>query len=122
MKRIGDLNYEFLLGSCGTYNFPEERVLLCFANKYSSKCERLSFSDRVDFLSNLLSYDGDIFHNQADSKNSHYAIALANIDNTPLAVGGAYSNDGGINTNKAEIFDISSNTWTEIADYPFHDL
>ena len=41
---------------------------------------------------------------------------MAEIDEAPLAVGGANSN-----TNKAEILDISSNTWTEIAEYPYHN-
>ena len=41
---------------------------------------------------------------------------MANIDQAPLAVGGS-----GPNTKKAEVFDISSNTWTEVADYPYHD-
>ena len=72
----------------------------------------------------FFSYDGDIFHNQADSKIGHYAIALANIDEAPLAVGGAnsWSSTGGADTNKAEILDIESNTWTEAADYPYHNL
>ena len=63
----------------------------------------------------LFSYDGDLFHNQADSKNAHGSTTLAKIDEAPLAVGGYLPN-----TNKAEIFDISSNTWTEIAEYPYH--
>ena len=63
-----------------------------------------------------LSYDGDFFHNQADSKNRHYSTTLANIDSAPLAVGGFESN-----SKKAEILDLSSNTWTEVADYPYHD-
>ena len=41
---------------------------------------------------------------------------LATINETPLAVGG-YSP----NTNKAEILDILSNVWTEVAEYPYHD-
>ena len=63
-----------------------------------------------------LSYDGFIFHNQANSKNAHHYTTLANIDKAPLAVGGI-----GPKTKKAEIFDISSNSWTEVADYPYHD-
>ena len=63
----------------------------------------------------LLSYDGSIFHNQASSKNDHYLTTLAKIDEAPLAVGG-YSN-----IKKAETFDILTNTWTEVADYPYHD-
>ena len=61
------------------------------------------------------SYDGVIFHNQADAKNGHYYTTLAKIDETPLAVGGQSSN-----TNKAETLNIASNTWTEIAEYPYH--
>ena len=67
------------------------------------------------FHLNWFSYDGDIFHNHADSTNGHYATTLAKIDEAPLAVGGSDSN-----TNKAEILDISSNTWTKIAEYPYH--
>ena len=64
----------------------------------------------------LFSYNGQIFFNQADSKNAHYWTTLAKIEEAPLAVGGYSSN-----TNKAETLDISTNTWTEVADYPYHD-
>ena len=40
LKRIGDLSYEFDRGACGTFKFPEERVMLCFSEAYRSKCER----------------------------------------------------------------------------------
>ena len=62
-----------------------------------------------------LSYDGAVYHKHADSKNGHYYTTLAKIDESPLAVGGYNPN-----TNKAETFDISTNTWTEVADYPYH--
>ena len=64
----------------------------------------------------LFSYDGVIFHNQASSKNAHYPTTMAKIGKAPLAVGGSSSSD-----NKAETFDISTNTWTEVANYPYHD-
>ena len=41
---------------------------------------------------------------------------MAKIDGAPLAVGGNQ-----IGSNKAETFDIATNTWTEVANYPFHD-
>ena len=72
-------------------------------------------SVRADFHITLFSYDGSVFHSQAESKNGHYATALAKIDEAPLAVGG-YSN-----IKKAEILDISSNEWTEVSEYPYHD-
>ena len=70
---------------------------------------------RNDFHGTEFSYDGFIFHNHADANNEHYQITLAKIDDAPMAVGG-YSSK----MNKAEILDISSNTWTEIAEYPYH--
>ena len=63
----------------------------------------------------LFSYNGFVFHNQADSKNGHYLTTLAMIDEDPMAVGSFNK------TNKAEVFDISSNVWTEVAEYPYHD-
>ena len=62
------------------------------------------------------SYDGDVFHNHANSKIGHYKTTLANIEGSPLAVGGDNPE-----TNKAETYDISANTWNEVADYPYHD-
>ena len=75
---------------------------------------KVYLSVRADFYLTLFSYDGSVFHNQADSKNEHYFTTMAKIDEAPLAVGGT-------NFNKAEILDISSNIWTEIADYPYHE-
>ena len=43
LKRIGDLSYSFTFGTCATYNFPTERILLCFSDsndEYLKKCER----------------------------------------------------------------------------------
>ena len=64
----------------------------------------------------ISSYDGFIFHEHASSKTGHTLTTLANIEGSPLAVGG-FSPD----TNKAETYDISANLWTEIAEYPYHD-
>ena len=72
----------------------------------------------IDYKTLLyLSYDGLGFHNQADTKNAHHYTTLAKTDGTPLAVGGYNAN-----TNKAETFDISANTWTEVANYPYHNM
>ena len=47
LQRIGDLNYEFLMGACGTYNFPQERILLCFSLAKKSGCERFVISKEI---------------------------------------------------------------------------
>ena len=62
----------------------------------------------------ILSYDGFIFHNHADSKTPHYHSTLAELDGAPLALGGWNPNN-----NKAETFDIQRNTWNEVAPYPY---
>ena len=77
---------------------------------------KVSLSDAAYSHRTLFSYDGSVFHNQADSKHGHYWTTLAKIDESPLAVGGYNPK-----INKTEIFDISSNTWLEVADYPYHD-
>ena len=61
------------------------------------------------------SYDGAVFHNHPDSKNGHYSTTLANSNGSPLAVG-----DYNYEHSKAEIFNIETNTWTDIDDYPYH--
>ena len=47
LKRSGDLNYDFMIGACGTFNFPEERVMLCFAHTHNNKCERSVFCTKI---------------------------------------------------------------------------
>ena len=64
----------------------------------------------------FFSYDGYIFHSQADSKYGHFETTLAKFEEAPLALGG-YSP----NNNKAERFDIASNTWTEV-ETPYYGL
>ena len=116
LKRIGDLNYSFDFGACGTFLFPEERIMFCFGGTHKSKCDWYG-RHVLGTLNNFFpSYDGYAFRSQADSKYGHYRTSLANFKDSPLAVGG-YSP----NTNKAEIYDISTNSWTEVANYPYYD-
>ena len=63
----------------------------------------------------IFSYDGLAFRNHADSNNDHRWTSLANHDGSPLIVGGSSPNK------KVETYDISTNKWTEVADYPYHD-
>ena len=65
------------------------------------------------------SYDGDAFHQHSNSKNGHYTTTLANMEGSPLAVSGR---SGSTWHNKSETYDISTDTWTEVAEYPYHPL
>ena len=42
LETIGELPFEFIGGSCGTFLFPEERIILCFGDfEIRTKCRRL---------------------------------------------------------------------------------
>ena len=40
LQRIGDLEFEFQEGACGTFSAPEERIFLCFSKGYENQCRR----------------------------------------------------------------------------------
>ena len=40
IELIDELSISFLLGSCGTFLFPEQRIFLCFGEKSRKKCFR----------------------------------------------------------------------------------
>ena len=40
LKRVGDLPYELQYPACGTFRFPEERSMICFASGYAKSCVR----------------------------------------------------------------------------------
>ena len=67
----------------------------------------------------FFSYDGAIFRKHGNSKNLHWQIALAKINESPLAVG-HYDSDDLHTSSKAEIFNIATNTWTDVDEYPYH--
>ena len=74
--------------------------MLCFALDNRNKCK---------------SFDGNRFYAHANSLNGHYMTSLATFEGSPLGVGGHMSD-----TNKAEIYSISTNKWSEVAKYPYH--
>ena len=67
-----------------------------------------------NWVNPYFSYDGFAFRRHADAKNEHYYTSLAKIDGSPLIV-------SGLGHKKVETYDISTNKWTEVADYPYHD-
>ena len=40
LKRVGDLPYELRYPACGTFRFPEERNMICFAWDHAKSCVR----------------------------------------------------------------------------------
>ena len=89
-----------------------------FYNTFLYNRYKMWLSKIILFHQIVFSYDGFAFRNHADSKNGHFYTALANIEGYPLALGG-YTGSSFIKN--AETYDISTNAWTEVADYPYHD-
>ena len=57
LTRIGDLGFEFDGGACGTFKFPEERIMLCFGYAGTRKCVRYCYGPfflRMQLLPNKL--------------------------------------------------------------------
>ena len=44
LTRIGNLNIDFKIGTCGKFNFPEERVMMCFHLDGPNFCQRFILS------------------------------------------------------------------------------
>ena len=58
------------------------------------------------------SFNGEKYEDHPNAANDHYDTSLGNIENKVLAVGST-------NNNKVELLDISSNTWTTKATFPY---
>ena len=69
----------------------------------------------------LFSYDGIVFQDHAHSNYGHHYTSLANTEGIPLTTGGYSNYTSSDYTNKAETYDYSTNTWTEVAEYPYHE-
>ena len=67
----------------------------------------------------IYSFDGVAVHNHANSTNGHEKTTLGTYKGSPLAVGG-YDDITDDWIPHAEIYNIATNTWNAIADYPFH--
>ena len=63
------------------------------------------------------SYDGQNFYQHGNSNIAHFGTSLTNINGAPLVVGGSSPR-----TNKAEQFNISTDTWVRVDAYFFSDL
>ena len=69
------------------------------------------------------SYDGNTYHTHEDSNIGHVYTTLAKLTNgSPFAVSGYHGYTDGFYHKRAETFDFSTKTWTEVDDYPYGNL
>ena len=121
MKRLGDLSFDFQLGTCGTYMIDSlSTILLCFNSNDERKCRSLtrrkdgSLNDINDFA-----FDSEFQIDQIvipDSTHDHNEATIANYQGFPLIL-------GGWDNNKLEILNLMENQpkWAEYdgTDYPY---
>lgn len=106
LKRMGDLPFDFELGACNNFMFEIEKLLICFDKRATQTCH---------------TFDGTSFEVAPSSIYAHAEThALGNYRGKPFITGCMYENIGcPIGNAHTEIFDISTMTWSQTADYPF---
>ena len=121
VKRLGDLPFDFRLGTCGTFMIDSlPTILLCFEENESRKCRSLTrrndgaLNDINDFA-----FDSEFQIDQIvipDSTHDHNEATIANYQGFPLIL-------GGWDNNKLEILNLMENPrrWVEYdgTDYPY---
>ena len=111
MKRLGNLPFDFSWGSCGSFIWKNETVLLlCFEYFEKRKCQSLKrLTDNL--LSTIEDFDFDLEFNlkaEPSPHHSHYSASIANYKGFPMVLGGCGESKC---HNKLEIFDFNRNQW-----------
>ena len=121
VKRLGDLPFDFVQGTCGTFMIDSlPTILLCFDFEERTKCRSLTrindgtLTDIKDFA-----FDSEFQIDKIvipDPTHDHYAATIANYQGFPLIL-------GGLNNNKLEILNTMKNPlrWVEYegTDFPY---
>ena len=98
-------------------SLPTKESCFVLPNQHKQLARGLQIiRDLSDIIINL-SYDGQNFYQHGNSNIAHFGTSLAYINGAPLVVGGSSPR-----TNKAEQFDISTDTWVRVDAYFFSDL
>ena len=120
MRRLGDLPFDFSIGTCETFMINDQpTILLCFDENESSRCRSLIRKNEVE-LRNIrnFTFDGqfdlDTVH-IPNSKYEHWRTKMANYQGHPLILGGYNKKLEMLATTEVPI------RWNEQTDYPYAD-
>jgi len=103
LKRVGRLPFNLYYGSCNTFAFPEEKVLLCFDLNHNKSCH---------------AFDGDNYVNVASTRYSHVqTLGLGKYQGQPLTTGSYQERSV-----KTEIMNLGTGQWEDGPDYPFQEF
>merc|ERR1711990_433021 len=102
LERQDNLDFDFYLGSCNTFNQPDQKVLLCFDYRNAKQCH---------------TFDGQSYQSAGSSVYSHSytTTRLANYLGKALITGCGSRSSCGV---KTELMDMETLTWSAGPDYP----
>ena len=122
MDRLGDLSFDFTIGTCGTFMIDGiTTILLCFSGTDERRRCRSLKRKNDGPLTSITNFE---FENEfdtydiADSTHDHWMASLASYQGFPLILGGT-------NNNKLEMLDTTKNLfeWIEYegTEYPYEN-
>ena len=125
MNRLGDLPFDFTIGTCGTFIISGiSTIFLCFSETDQRKQCRSLTRKNVDPLSSITNFEFDNefetmnLNDIPDSTHDHWMASLASYQGFPLVLGGT-------NNNKLEMLDTTKDPsqWIEYegTDYPYQN-
>ena len=121
MRRLGDLPFDFIDGTCGTFMINDQpTILLCFDFYDKRGCRSLIRKNEIALENiNNFSFDDEFDLdriNIPDSKYDHGWTKMANYQGYPLILGGNFNA-------KLEMLVTAkySMEWNEQTDYPYTD-
>ena len=124
VRRLGNLPFDFNIGSCGTFMIDSLlTILLCFSGSSERRsCRSLSrkTNEPLSSINDFIFADEFELNTVAipDSTHDHWMASLANYQGFPLILGGT-------NNNKLEMLDTMKNPaeWIEYegTDYPYQN-
>ena len=121
VKRLGDLPFQFTIGSCGTFlinNAPT--IILCFSESDEKRNCRSLIRTNGGTLGDFnggIGFDSEFgLGSLPNSNHDHWMSSIANYQGFPLVLGGT-------NNNKLEMLNTMKNPpeWVEYegTDYPY---
>ena len=101
-----------------------KRIELCFAlvARFEPDVKGIVRVPDVGYQLSIVffSFDGEKFYDQANSTIDHHFTSLGNFEGSPFVVSGCCTVDA--LHKKTEFFDVVSDQWTELEDFPFNNL
>ena len=117
LVRQADMEFDFYIGSCQSFDQPTPKILLCFDYSHTSECHTYVIWIQNLWNNNLylFRFDGNNFDTAGSSKFSHRnTLGMAYYNGKALTTG---CNDSSSCYVKTEIMDMSTLEWSNGPDY-----